>query len=123
MKSIFILLTIFFCGCAMNKNNSSIEINDDKFQISPTIIYKEGKYFLKYQFKMTDTLNIENKLVLNSMINCGEGYFYLVGPISYRQQYNIVEIEIKGEYLTLMRLKSLYWLNPDGSKIELKYEK
>jgi|GEM_PF-3687323 hypothetical protein len=93
LRIVISTLTVSLIACQVLKDLSSLRHDDPKFELPPTVIKRNDSYYLRYKLRNPSTGEVENRLILQSKRVGDKGYFFLSGPISFREYYNVKEVK------------------------------
>ena len=123
-KFLFYCMSLLLLSSCMTtlKINSVLNFENPKFEIKPFIINNEGEYYLRYKVKI-DESGVSNRLQLSNTISEDSLFYYFVGYSSFREYEKPVNVKITDiKMLKCIKESSVYWVNPDNSRVPLKVE-
>lgn len=103
--------------------NPGVSLQDIQFVERPHIVKRGESYYLRYQIATNIGCVTPLRMVLCSRKRQDKGFYYFSVPISHVEPGHVVERALADDQLDeLARRNAVYWLNPDGSEIQLEVE-
>lgn len=122
LQVFFLLAVLFCCRCSLLYKPGS-SLRDVEFNVYPSIVEKNGSYYLRYQIKVSNgELPLLRKVYSKTEKN--KAYYFFSVPISHPEYGNLIERSLNDDGFTeLAKKDAIYWLNKDGSEVKLKIVK
>lgn len=118
--SMFFLASIcLLFNSSFSNRQAGVGIDAVSFIIFPHIESRGDDLFLVYQI---DAIRDDLKLVVGTTCTADKAYYYFAGRISFPETGNLksIPIEQNCKFYRLAKAGSVYWLNPDNSRVKLE---